>query len=441
MNRRRRRGTTFLEVLTAPATKVALLASLAMLGCAPRDTRTTLRFWGMGREGEVVAQLVEGFEREHPDIHVIVQQVPWSAAHEKLITAYVGRSTPDVTQLGNTWVPEFAALKAIEPLEPWLEHAAFDSAAFFHGIWDTNVIDGRPYGVPWYVDTRILFYRRDLLARAGYDTMPATWREWHEALRAVKKVVGKGNYAIFLPLNEWNPPVIFGLQAGSPLLSEGGTRAAFRDSAFRAGFDFYLGMFREGLAPPVTGNEIANVYQEFSRGYITMWITGPWNLGEFKRRLPPEQQDAWATAPLPGPQGAASGVSLAGGSSLVMFRGSKHKREAWALIEYLARPEVQLEFWRLTGDLPGRVESWRDPALGSDPATRAFGVQLERVVAMPKVPENEQIAIRLQDWVERVVRGAVPPERGLASLSDEVDRMLEKRRWLREHGRIPGGTP
>jgi hypothetical protein len=49
--------------------------------------------------------------------------------------------------------------------------------------------------------------------------------------------------------------------------------------------------------------------------------------------------------------------------------------------------------------------------------------------------------MRLQDWVERVVRGAVPPERGLASLDEEVDRMLEKRRWLREHGRIPGGTP
>ena len=419
----------------------ALAAVLAPAGCAPRDTRTTLRFWGMGREGEVVAQLLGGFEREHPGVRVIVQQIPWSAAHEKLLTAYVGRSTPDVTQLGNTWVPEFAALEALEPLDPWLARAPFGRDAFFRGIWDTNVIGGRPFGVPWYVDTRLLFYRRDLLARAGYDSIPPTWSGWLEAMRAVKREVGKDNYAIFLPLNEWNPPVIFGLQAGSPLLTEDGTRAAFSDSAFRTGFDFYLDLFREGLAPPVTGNEIANVYQEFSRGYVAMWITGPWNLGEFRRRLPAEQQDAWATAPMPGPRGAASGVSLAGGSSLVMFRDSKHKPEAWALIEYLARPEVQLEFWRLTGDLPGRVESWRDPALAADPNTRAFGVQLERVVPMPKVPEIEQIAIRLQDWVERAVRGSVPPDRALASLSEEVDRMLEKRRWLRARGRVPGGTP
>lgn len=423
------------------AAAAALAALLALPACAPRDTRTTLRFWGMGREGEVVARLIEGFERERPDVRVIVQQIPWSAAHEKLLTAYVGRSVPDVGQLGNTWVPEFAALRAVEPLRPWLAGAAFDSSAFFAGIWDTNVVDGEPYGVPWYVDTRLLFYRRDLLARAGYDSMPGTWSGWRDAMRAVKRAAGPGNYAIFLPLNEWNPPVIFGMQAGSPLLRDGGTRAAFRDSAFRAGFDFYLGLFREGLAPPVTGNEVANAYQEFARGYFAMWITGPWNLGEFRRRLPPEQQDAWATAPLPGPAGPASGISLAGGSSLVMFRDSKHKPEAWALIEYLSRPEIQLEFWRLTGDLPGRLEAWRDSALVADPNTRAFGIQLGRVVALPKVPESEQIAIRLQDWMERAVRGSVPPERALAKLSDEVDRMLEKRRWLREQGRVPRGTP
>lgn len=423
------------------ALAAALAALLALPGCAPRDERTTLRFWGMGREGEVVAQLIEGFEREHPGVRVIVQQIPWTAAHEKLLTAFVGRATPDVSQLGNTWVPEFAALGAVEPLEPWLARAPFGRDAYFPGIWDTNVIDGRTFGVPWYVDTRLLFYRRDLLAQAGWDSMPATWSGWRDAMRAIKRQGGGANYAIFLPLNEWNVPVILGMQAGSPLLRDGATRAAFRDSAFRAGFDFYLGLFREGLAPPVTGNEIANAYQEFSRGYFAMWITGPWNLGEFRRRLPPEQQDDWATAPLPGPHGAASGVSLAGGSSLVMFRGSKHKPEAWALLEYLSRPEVQLEFWRLTGDLPGRVEAWRDPALASDPNTRAFGVQLGRVVPLPKVPESEQIAIRLQDWVERAVRGSVPPDRALASLSAEVDRMLEKRRWLREHGRIPGDAP
>ncbi len=411
---------------------LAVLVATLIAGCTRHDTRTTLRFWGMGREGEVVQELVPAFEHEHPGIHVIVQQIPWSAAHEKLITAYVGRSTPDVGQLGNTWVPEFAALKAIEPLRPWLARSAtLDSTAFFAGVWDTNVLEGQPYGVPWYVDTRVLFYRKDVLRQAGYDAMPQRWDEWKRAMHAVKRVVGRDKFAIFLPTNEWNPEGILALQAGSPLLSDGATRAAFTDSAFRRGFDFYVSLFREGLAPPVSNTQIANIYQEFARGYFNMVITGPWNLGEMRSRLPAALQDDWATAPLPGPEGAASGVSLAGGSSLVLYRGSRHKAEGWALIEYLSRPEVQLKFWRLTGDLPGRVEAWRDTALAADPNTRAFGEQLKRVVATPKVPEWEQIAMRLQDQVERVVRGAVAPDSALAQLSREVDTMLEKRRWLR----------
>ena len=68
----------------------------------------------MGREGEVVSQLLPGFEKEHPGIKVQVQQIPWSAAHEKLLTAYVGEATPDIAMLGNTWVPEFVALDALE---------------------------------------------------------------------------------------------------------------------------------------------------------------------------------------------------------------------------------------------------------------------------------------------------------------------------------------
>src|SRR5262249_42747475 len=157
----------------------------------------------------------------------------------------------------------------------------------------------------------------------------------------------------------------------------------FGDSAFRGAFDFYLDLFRSGLAPPMGNNDVANVYQEFERGTFAMYITGPWNLGEFRRRLPAALQSSWSTAPLPGPSGAASGVSIAGGSSLVLFRGSKHPAEAWRLIEYLSRPEQQVKFYRLTGDLPAARAAWSDTSLTNDPTIHAFREQLERVVPQP----------------------------------------------------------
>ncbi|MBD3337008.1 MAG: extracellular solute-binding protein [Candidatus Eisenbacteria bacterium] len=416
-----------------------LLAVGSLCGCGGEDAGTTLTFWAMGREGEVVQELVRDFEEHNPRIAVDVQQIPWSAAHEKLLTAFVGRSTPDLTQLGNTWVAEFAALEALAPLGARAAASVtVDAGRYFSGIWDTNLIAGELYGIPWYVDTRVLFYRADILEEAGYSEIPDTWTEWRRASEAVKRTVEPGDYALFLPVNEWTQPVIFGLQAGSSLLKENATRGAFSEPEFRRAFEFYVDFFREGLAPPVANTEIANVYQEFARATFSMYITGPWNLGEFRRRLPDDLQDDWSTAPLPGPGVSGPGVSLAGGSSLVLFERSRHKDEAWRLIEFLSRPEQQARFYHLTGDLPARVEAWDDPQLKSDPAAAAFRRQLEHVVPTPKIPEWEQIAARIQERAEEAVRGAATPAEALAALDSDVDRILAKRRWLLERGLIPG---
>lgn len=436
-----------MKLRTRAHIRLSLLLLLVVIfsGCGEKEGRTNLRFWAMGREGEIVQELAADFEGENPDIRVDVQQIPWSAAHEKLLTAYVGRSTPDLAQLGNTWIAEFATLKAIEPLGSWLGSSpVVDSSGFFPGIWDTNVIDGRPYGIPWYVDTRVLFYRKDILTRAGYDSIPATWRAWREAMESIKEVVGADRYAIFLPANEWTQPVILGLQAGSTLLSVNDTRGAFSAPDFRRAFDFYLDLFRRGLAPSIGNNEVANLYQEFARGYFAMYITGPWNLGEFQRRLPEDLQDNWATAALPGPDAETPGVSLAGGASLVMFRGSRNKEAAWKLVEFLSRPEQQLRFYRLSGDLPARREAWEETKLHDDPKIRAFWRQLQHVVPTPKIPEWEQIAARVLERAELAVRGGASADDALALMDRDVDRILEKRRWLLEHGRLTqaaGETP
>ena len=139
----------------------------------------------MGREGEVLSELIPGFEKEHPGIHAEVQQIPWTAAHEKLLTAYVGEATPDIAMLGNTWVPEFVALNALAPLDSFADRSKdIRRDDFFPGIWKTNVVDGKTYGIPWYVDTRVIFYRTDLLANAGYKEFPKTWAEWMNAMTA-----------------------------------------------------------------------------------------------------------------------------------------------------------------------------------------------------------------------------------------------------------------
>lgn len=388
----------------------------------------------MGTEGEKVGELLRAFEAEHPGVRVVSQTLPWTAAHERLLTAFVGDSLPDVAQLGNTWIPEFASLNALEPLDDQAGRSAIiDTSDYFEGVWRTNVHNQRLFGVPWYVDTRALFYRSDLLRTAGYSRVPQDWGQWREAIAAVKRVAGAGNYGIFLPLNEFEPLLVLGLQQDEPLLRDRNTRGNFESEGFKAALSFYKSMFDDGLAPPSTNTQISNVYSEFDRGYFSFYVTGPWNIGQFKERLPRDRQAIWATSPMPGPRGP--GASSAGGASLVVTRRSQRKELAWALVEYLSRPAVQSRFYELTGDLPPRRSAWRSTGLEQDVYARAFLEQLDRARPTPPVAEWERIADELRIVGELLARGELNVDDAAATLNERADRMLEKRRWMAAQGR------
>lgn len=413
---------------------LALLACGMLASCAPRaEQGVVLKFWAMGREGEVVAALIPEFERTHPGVRVDVQQLPWTAAHEKMLTAFAGDVMPDIFQLGNTWVPEFAALGALLPLDAQVAASQLvQQADYFPGIWDTNIVDGKLWGTPWYVETRVMFYRRDLLARAGYSKPPKDWAEWMKAMNAIKRMVGPDNYAILLPSDEFEPLLALALQNDEPLLRDGGRYGNFRSAGFRRSLQLYVDMYAQKLAPM---NRTTNIYHEFGMGYVSFFISGPWNMGEFKRRLPAHQQDQWMTAILPGPSGPAA--SIAGGSSLVLSAASKHPREAWQLIEYLSRTDTAARFMELTGDLPPRRSNWSAPRLANDVYADAFRQQMERVRPAPKVPEWERIATEMRLVAERVTHNELTVDQAVTELDAKADQILEKRRWMlaRKEGR------
>ena len=411
-----------------------ILFSLAFSACqSSSSSKTAIRFWAMGAEGEHVQKLMPEFQRRYPDIEVKVQAIPWTAAHEKLLTAYAGNSLPDLCQLGNTWIPEFTLLNALEGLEPWIARSAvIRPENYFAGIWETNVMDSSASGIPWYVDTRLLFYRKDLLQQAGFEHAPATWEQWYEASKQIKQQAGaQEKYAILLPTNEWAPFVLTGLQTGSTLLRDGNRYGNFSGPGFTAAFEFLMGFYREKLAP-VGVTQVANIYQGLAEGFFAMYITGPWNIGEFKKRLPAHMQDDWMTAPMPGPSGREPGVSLAGGASLVLFKKSQKKAAAWKLIEYLSQAPTQLEFYRITGDLPAVREAWQDTSFTNNIYVKAFYQQLDHVVPTPKIPEWEQIAMKVQQYAEIASLQHKSVPEALAALDREVDLILEKRRWLLE---------
>lgn len=406
--------------------------ALALTSCARNEDSDQLVFWTIGREGEAIAKLIPDFEREYPQIHVKVQQLPLTAAHQKLLTAIAGGSTPDISQLGNTWIPEVAALNALEPLQQRVAQSkVIQPDDYFASIWSTNVIDGTLYGVPWYVDTRLLFYRVDLLRQAGFDHPPKTWSEWRQMLAATSHPDRK-IYGALLPTNEFEQLLSLALQQDDPILRDNNRYGNFRSAGFKRALSFYVDTFKLHQAPAITNVEAGNPWTEFGRGVYAFYFSGPWNIGEFRKRLPAEQQDDWSTAALPGPDGP--GASNAGGSSLVIFNTSRHKEQAWQLIEYLSRPDIQRRFYDLLGDMPPRRSSWEGGTLHDDPKARAFREQLERVKPMPPIPEWERIVTEMQLVAAQAVAGELTVDQAAEEIDRRTDRILEKRRWVLEHG-------
>ena len=391
-----------------------------------------ISFWGMGAEGEAVQKLLPGFFDAHPELKVKTQMIPWTAGQEKLITAYASDNLPDVFQLGNTWIPQFVTLNALEMLDSLILYSKqVKKNNYFEGIWETNVIENSLYGIPWYIDTRVLFYRTDILHKAGLDRAPETWDELYQISKKIKRNLNHPEkYAIYLPTNEWAPFVIFGLQNGANLLREGNTLGDFQAKEFEEAFDFLMKFHKEKLAP-IGISQVTNVYQAFADEYFSMYISGPWNISEFKKWMTGDLSDCWMTAPLPGPDISRPGLSLAGGSSLVISKRSANKKIAWSLIEFLSEPEIQLKFFKLLNNLPAVKQAWEDSLLQHDPYIQAFFTQFHRVVNTPKVPEWEQIAFsKIQQYAEEAARGNLSVPEALKRLDQDIDRILEKRRWM-----------
>ena len=304
-------------------------------------------------------------------------------------------------------MPELVALGAIEPLDARLRGSPRSCRRdYFAGaLRRNNVIDGRTWGVPWYADTRLLFYRSDLLREAGFAGAAADWAGWLAAMRAIKARAAPGDYAILLPVNEYEPLLALAPAAAGAAAARRRPLRQFPLARLRPRLRFLSrACSARGSRRRVSNTQISNVYDEFARGHFAFYISGPWNIGEFKRRLPPERQDDWMTAPLPGPTGP--GASIAGGASLAVFARSERKEAAWKLVEYLSRPDVQLRFFELTGDLPARRSVWRAPVLAERPLRRRLPRPARaRRAAARRCPNGSGSAQQLRIVAERAVAG------------------------------------
>src|SRR5215204_3594763 len=233
-----------------------------------------LTVWAMGTEGEKLSELAKDFMAENPDAKVTVTAVPWDGAHNKIATAIAGRQTPDVSMLGTTWMGEFAGTGALDVVPPDL----FKEDNYFEGAWQTGIVDGTSYAVPWYVETRLLYVNKDVAAKAGITKAPETWDELKSAVRDLQAKGGAqwGTYMQPGQQGAWQTAMPFVWQAGGDVLD--GENLALDSPEAVEGWNYYKSYFDEGLSSKdqLRGGEWE---PQFVSGAIGSFVSGPWHIG------------------------------------------------------------------------------------------------------------------------------------------------------------------
>jgi multiple sugar transport system substrate-binding protein len=417
---------------TTAALACLAVASLALTACGRDDDNGgggeaqgeaigegqatgTIDVWAMGTEGEVLGDFSKAFEEANPDATVNVTAVPWEAAHDKLAGAITAGETPDVSLIGTTWMGEFAQQGGLEPTPEGL----VDEADFFPGAWSSTEVGGTSYGVPWYVETRVLYYRTDLAQQAGWDQAPQNWDELKQFATDLESKADV-EYGISLQPGQtgsWQTVMPFAWSNGATLTTEDGAEYTIDTPEMVEALEYYKSFFDEGLSQTRLLDP-GELESGFADGTFGAFISGPWHTGLVEDAgVKPDQ---YAVAPLPG-KDSAPGTSFVGGGDLAVFSDSDNKENAWKYVQWLAEPETQQNFYAEVGDLPAVKSAWESGELATDEQLQVFGQQLESAASPPAVPTWEQLAASIDTLVEQAVKGATPVDEAVAQMQSEAE--------------------
>lgn len=415
-----------------PAARVALTAALALTalaacgraddtgGAASTDAATLtsgeatgdLTIWAMGAEGEALPDFVQAFTDANPDVDVEVVPIPWDAARDKFQTAIAAGTTPDLAMMGTTWMAEFGDAFAPVP-------DGIDTSDVFAGPLATTQLDGTAVGVPWYVDTRVLYYRTDLAEQAGWTEAPATQEELKQMAADLQEKAG-ADYGIRLQSagnDSFQGSLWAAWSNGASLTNEDQTEWTLDTPEMVDSYEYYQSFFTDGVANASADRTPGAQEAEFVAGTTPMLIDGPFMMGQLETLGGEGFADKYATARIPAGE---SSTSFAGGSNLVVFQDSDNADSAWKLVDWLTQPEVQVEWYDITGDLPSQQSAWDDPALTEDAKLAVFGEQLEDTVAPPVTTTWVQVNAAADSVLERMTVSGLAPEEALADLQQQA---------------------
>jgi len=397
---------------------IAALSMLALAGCSggsggdDASSSNTLTVWVMGDSSANFEELVKPFA-DDSGITVDTVAIPWDAIDQKFTTAVASGNGPDVVQIGISKLRTFAESGALLNLDEstLADYPNLAADNFLDGVaGDATAVAGNVVSVPWVSDTRVLYYRTDILGESGIDKAPATWDE----LRADAKTLagrGDGQYGYYIPQWDSSLPVIMTWDQGGDIVAGNGD-VDFDTPEFEKAADLYTGFYADGSVPT---NADFDQTQGFTSGATPMLVSGPY-LASAIEAAAPELEGKWAVAPIPA---AEDNTSLLAGSNLGVWGSMQNKDGALKLLDFLSQPDTQLNWYNIDTQLPTVKAALSDSTITSDPLASVYAEQLQNSKILPLVPNwDGETGKALLDSLNSIVLNGADKQTTLQTLFD-----------------------
>jgi multiple sugar transport system substrate-binding protein len=333
-------------------------------------------------------EMVADFNQTHPNIRVEMELVGWNNFHDKLLTEVVAGGGPDTTAFRMSWVSEFQAMKALAPLDGYIKKWK-GKADVASNLWTLLKQDSKQptYQMPWELVNIYLYYRKDIFAKENL-TPPSTMDEFLDVCKKLTKdtdgdgKIDQYGFAMRGARGGHEMWTTFAFSSGYSFFDKKGRVTINNPEVVKAN-QFYIDLYRKyKVVPPTAPSDgFAEILANFQSGKAAMLCH---TVKSSKVLLDKLGADKVGVVPVPaGPKGR---VTMFCDTQNALLANSKHKKEAFQFISWLAEKK-QVDRWcRATGIVPICNSLTNEPYYQNNIFVKTSIKQIPYMYSYPMIP-------------------------------------------------------
>ncbi|MBF6977580.1 extracellular solute-binding protein [Aerococcaceae bacterium zg-BR22] len=409
---------------------VAALAILGLAGCGPNkletnvtsnnkdttvaDTKTNdydLLVWEDKAKSNGIKEAVEKFEQEHNVKIKVIEKAYGNQLEDLRLDGPAGTGADVIT------IPGDQIGTAVT--EGLVKELSVDDAfkrIFTEAAMNSQIVNGKVYGIPKAVETQVMYYNKDLISESE---LPKTLDEWYE----YSKKLQEGKYGL---LATWDQiyyangiitaygGYIFGLNDDGSYNPE--DIGLDNEGAIEA-VEYISKFYKEGVFPAgIIGEQGINVLDSlFTEGKAVAIISGPWNLEPFT-----EAGINYGVKPLPLLANGKHMGSFIGVKSYNVSSYSKNAELAEKFVEFIGNEENSKVRYEITKEVPAVAALAESEEVKSSESALAIAEQSQYAIITPGITAMNSVWSPADSALQTIATGSADVTSALKQAVEQI---------------------